>query len=325
MDLEVEKRDKEVTKGDGKEIEEERTDGSPISSGQNPQIKRKRSKNRSKKKNKRLTDQSTSNAMSFPLKRPLSSPEEGAGTSTVSVKKVKSNEQLKAAATPTGRQNQQGMCQQKKPIIRDVVLLTRMAIIPFNYPECTFSEEAVTEMEKQLLQLIDDNDDETEALTFQYRRYERGFFKVACIGEFTCRWLMETTKEWKFNGIPIKVIPLKDLPKSPEYRSWISENVMPPEKILYRLGRQNKGLIIGGVKHKRSVEAQTGFLAYFELDTAAVEYIKARNYLLFFGLTQIKLTLASQSGGNTVDNGKVTAARNDDDPNKIGTVNAAQQ
>lgn len=255
------------------------------------QKKNKRNNNSAKKKKRKQKEriEKAAGEFVFGQKRALQSP--GEAENSAINKKPKEDVESE----------DENMDCEKKSSLRDTLLLERMAVIPEDYPNVCFKLENVKSMEDQILKQIDSLKDDQEAPTFQYRRLERGYWKVACIGESTRAWLMEVMRDWKFLDKPIRVIPLNEIPKPPVYRSWISGSVIPPDNILDRLMKQNKGLDTTEWKHKRSISTPAGFKVYLELNPASINYISERNFMLFFGMTQIKLTLIQQAGDSAGD------------------------
>lgn len=276
----------------------------PEKSGNN---KKRRSKRNKKTSNAQSQQNSPISNFVFTQKRPLQSPEDPT-TSTTITKKQKAEEDSEMPGTR--EQNDEigdGIT------MRDALLSSKIAILPADYPNVTFTLKDVEEMEKRILIRIDEMDGAQGAPTFQYRRMERGYWKVACVGEATRAWITLEAESWTFYDRPVKVVPYGDLPKPPVFRSWIPGNVMQPEKILARLRKQNTGLSTDDWRHRGSVIAATGFKAHFEMDPASISFLKNKNWLLFFGMTLIKFTQISQTGGNTsgADSNKNNSADND--------------
>jgi len=280
-------------------------------------IKKRRNRNRTSEERKKQIEKKNMAASNwnFNSKRQLTSPEEA----TATTKKAKEAE----STTTEIMEEQDTDTNEGSASIRDALMSTRMAIIPADYPDVIFTENMVSDIEDRILSCIDSLEGVEEAPTFLYRRYERGYFKLACVGEYTRGWLIKETANWKFFGRSVKVVPLSDLPQPPVYRAWIPGTKATAEKILSRLSKQNKGLNVAGWRLKNSFGTEKGFKAFFEVDPAGIEFLKTKNFLLFYGLTQIKFSLVTGNSGNADDNDKGSAVGNNSNPIKIAVDDPA--
>lgn len=265
-----------------------------IAPGSDTTGRKKRSKRNNKKQNANpAQNNSPLSNFEFTQKRALQSPEEQSASTSVS-KRSKGEDKTEA--------NGQSLLNIKEGegmIVSKIVLTTKIAILPDGYPEASFTQNDVDEMEKNILERIDELNGSQGGPTFQYRRLERGYWKVACVGETTRAWITAEAESWKFHERPVKVVPLNDLPRPPVFRSWIPGTILTPAKILSRIRKQNVGLSVADWRHKGSVATAAGFKIYFELDPASINYLKTKNWLLFYGMMLIKFTETSQAGDSS--------------------------
>lgn len=264
-----------------------------IAPGSDNKGRRKRSKRNKKQNVNPVQNNSPLSNFVFTQKRALQSPEEQS-TSTSTSKRSKAEDKTEANG-----QSLQNIKEKEGMIVSDIVLTTKIAILPDGYPEASFTQIDVDEMESNILERIDDLNGSQGGPTFQYRRLERGYWKVACVGEATRAWITAEAESWKFHERPVKVVSLNDLPRPPVFRSWIPGTILTPAKILSRIQKQNVGLSVADWRHKGSVATAAGFKIYFEMDPASINYLKTKNWLLFFGMMLIKFTEISQAGDSS--------------------------
>lgn len=217
-------------------------------------------------------------------------------TSTI----TSSPEELNAKKSKLG--NEQMETEIEEPATaRDALLIQRVVVMPINYPDVKFSEDETKKMEKRILELIDNMNEDDEVPQFQYRRLENGYWKVACLGESCRNWLVREISTWQYMSSPLKVIPFTDLPKPPAYKIWIPGEPMQNSLVLSRLRKQNKGIVTDKWRITGNVKTELGFLLFLEIDHESDNLLKGRKFLLFFGMTQIKFELIKQSSVKAVE------------------------
>lgn len=178
--------------------------------------------------------------------------------------------------------------------MRDALLIERMAVLPASYPDMIFTAEETKKMEERILELIDLMDEKEEVPQFLYRRFENGYWKVACFGESCRDWLVKEISTWEFKSSRLKVIPWKDLPRPPVYKVWIPGD-MQFERFLTRLRKQNKNLNPDKWRLLHKIKTDTGYIIILEIDFEADKFLIQKNHLLFYGMTQIKFEIKSSS------------------------------
>ena len=121
-----------------------------------------------------------------------------------------------------------------------VVQTIKMFVIPIDYPEGRLTTAVCDEIENFLLERIDEILDGEQAPSFQNRKRLNGYMNLACIGEFTKSWLVESLKDKSFDGKAVKVVASNELPRPPTCKLRLPGPETSHEKILRRFGLQNK-------------------------------------------------------------------------------------
>lgn len=189
---------------------------------------------------------------------------------------------------------------------RDALLTKRIAIIPTNYPDVIFNQDCMLQLEREVNKKIDEMSLDEPAPCFLYRRLERGFVKLACVGDFTVDWLKSVVSDWTFAGDPMRVIPCSELPKEPVYKVWIAGDTVPLEQLLSRIEKQNKEISTTDWRHRGGRKKDEGSTLFFALDPQSISTLKTRNFLLHFGMSQIKFIELTGNGSKPTINKKTT-------------------
>lgn len=221
--------------------------------------------------------------------------------------------------------DEQSMETEEAANIRDALLSKSMVIIPAKYPDVTINPEQMTELEGMLIKSIMKIPVGEEAPRFLYRRLEKGYIKLSCIGAFTRGWLLRVVSDWNFLGDRLKVIPYEDVPKEPTFRVWIPFTGMTVDDILTCLKVQNQGLRTEEWRFSGGKDYGSGGNYFFVLDSTTRKMLEQRNFLLHFGLTQVKFNLLANNGpepsindsadGENSQGGKPDAANTDSNTN----------
>jgi hypothetical protein len=248
----------------------------------------------------RQSNLTRSKAKSSVQKRPLSTPEDH----------QKLNKKPKSQASRMEVDNESSELiadEDDKPAnVREAIMSKKMAIVTENYPDSCFVMDDLVKIEQHITVAMKDADEAEEIPCFQYRRLERGYIKLACVGSVGLTWLTKVIEKWNSNGKTAKLIEMRNLPLEPVFKVWITGEFSEFEDVLSLMRKQNKQLSTSDWRLRGIKRQDNGTLYFIGLDPVTLEIIKNRNYLIFYGLTQVKFTLIKNNDGSKEASTEIT-------------------
>lgn len=182
-------------------------------------------------------------------------------------------------------------------LVKDIGLT--IAILPFNYPENIFTEDAVYDLQTTIENLMDLLPVEDQFPRFVSSIYESGYWRVTCVDEFTVNWLISsifTTFTYLVDGVvePMKIMSINQIQKH-VLRANIPEKPLEITKILRMIHKQNGGLDTSRWIIINENEYSEGYTVTFEVDPLSFKLIKENNFSLSFGMCRLDVTVIDEN------------------------------
>jgi hypothetical protein len=180
------------------------------------------------------------------------------------------------------------------------VLKGNEVIVKFvNYPEVLLDEKSVSALEKHLLKKIDTLKIGEMAPQFHQRKLIDGYWRIKCIGQQSKDWLCKIVDVVRLKGHLLHVINADELPSRPKCRVFIPGECHVDSVIMHRFKVQNSDFDFSSwriVSNKRHFKFD-GRNVMMELATESVDLLKAKNWYMAYGLTQVRFHLLEDLNG----------------------------